>query len=223
MKPNIISLVLLIFAPSAIAQVPNFGKPAGEQNLYGYSAIKYRANTNAWENYSTLQYGITDYLAIGGDAYSDGIHSYLGYTIRTGFKKSDWFSIGAQITPSFNIADNHKFEYVTYALYMNGSISKDSKLFWVTDTWLEQNRSTISSLKQWSYIGYSFDLPGRNNSITPMVGIIHSWMFDQQLDIPFGVFFTHNNISLYAWANDILTNDPRFCFAFDFKFTNAVV
>lgn len=222
MKKIIFAMLFCVMAMAAKAQVPNFGKPAGDQNLYGYSALKYRANTNTWENYTTLQYGITDYLAIGGDLYTDGNSSYMGYTVRTGVKTCDWFSIGAQFTPSFDLGDKHKFAYMTYALYMNGNTTKDGKLFWVTDTWLEQNKTSLTSAKQWTYLGYTFDLPGKANSITPMAGVIHSWKFDQPADLSFGAYFTHNNMSVYAWTNDILTDHPRFCVALEFKFGNKV-
>ena len=222
MRKILLTFCVSLINLSAMAQVPNFGRPAGDQHLYGYNALKFRANTNTWENYTTLQYGITDYIAIGGDLYTDGNNSYMGYTVRTGVKTCNWFSIGAQFTPSFNLGDKHKFAYMTYALYMNGNITKAGKLFWVTNTWLEQNKTVLSSAKQWTYIGYSFELPGSANSITPMAGIIHSWKFDQAADLSFGAYFTHKNMSVYAWTNDILTDHPRFCVALEFKFGNKV-
>lgn len=35
------------------AQVPNFGTTIGDQKLYGYSSMKYRAKADTWETYST--------------------------------------------------------------------------------------------------------------------------------------------------------------------------
>ena len=110
--------------------------------------------------------------------------------------------------------------YLTSALYINGNITKDGKWFYVTDTWLENNEDELTSAKQWSYIGHTFDLPGKGNSITPMVGAIHSWKFDQDVDLSMGCYYSHKNINLYAWANDILTKQPRFVLAVEFAFNN---
>lgn len=218
-------LLLSCFGKCLNAQVPNFGTPCGDQDLYGYSSVKIRANAEKngmsdWTTYSTLQYGISDYLAVGADLSTGGGNANIGYTIRTGIKTCQWFKIGAQFTPSFNLSDKHKFSYMTYALYMNGDISRDGKFFWVTDTWLEQDRNGLNSADQWSYLGYTFSLPGNGNSITPMGGVIHSWKFDRDPDLSLGCYFTHKNISLYAWANDLVTDHPRFVFAIEFKFSN---
>ena len=220
MNKIIILLTLCVCALTSIAQVPNFGTTVGDQKLYGYSALKYRVKANSWETYSTLQYGITDYMQIGADLYTATGNAYIGYTARAGYKFSNYFKLGVQITPSFDLNDQHKFSYLTSALYMNGNITPDGKLFWVTDTWLENNKKELTSAKQWTYLGYTFNLPGNYNSITPMAGIIHSWKFDQDPDLSFGAYFTHKNISLYAWTNDILTRHPRFVVAVEFAFSN---
>ena len=123
MRRILFSICMAIIAIAVQAQVPNFGSTAGNQNLYGYSSMKYRAKAKTWETYSTLQYGITDYMNIGADLYANGTDSYIGYTFRTGKKISSYFSIGAQFTPSFNLGENHKFAYMTEALYMNGNIT----------------------------------------------------------------------------------------------------
>ena len=124
------------------------------------------------------------------------------------------------MTPSFDLNAHHKFSYLTSALYINGNITKDGKWFYVTDTWLENDKDKLTSAKQWSYIGHKFDLPGNGNSITPMVGAIHSWKFDQDVDLSMGCYYSHKNINLYAWANDILTKQPRFIVAVEFAFSN---
>ena len=103
---------------------------------------------------------------------------------------------------------------------MNGNISSDGKLFWVTDTWLENNKNELTSAKQWTYLGYTFSLSGIGNNITPMAGIIHSWKFDQDPDLSFGAYYSHKNINLYVWTKDILTRQPRFVVAIEFAFSN---
>ncbi len=220
MKRILLLNIVLGFGLAVFAQVPNFGSTVGNQNLYGYSALKYRAKTNTWETYSTLQYGVTDYMNFGADLYTSGSDSYIGYTFRTGVKASPYFSIGAQFTPSFNLGESHKFAYMTEALYMNGNVTKDGKMFWVTDTWLEQANHELSSVTQWTYIGYTCHLGGKGNSISPMAGVIHDWKFKSDVDLSFGAYYSHRNINLYAWTNDILTSHPRFVLAIEFKFSN---
>lgn len=226
MKNILLSIIVLFVAIAAKAQVPNFGTTAGDQKLYGYSSMKYRVNAEKngmpdWQTYSTLQYGFTDYLNLGVDLYTGGANAYIGYVVRGGYKFSKYYSLGAQLTPSFSLGDNHKFGYLTSAIYMNGDITKDGRLFWVTDTWLENDKDKLTSAMQWTYLGYTCPLgKSGNNSITPMGGIIHSWKFDQNPDLSLGFYFTHKNINLYAWANDIVTNHPRFILAVEFKFSN---
>lgn len=196
---NRIILFLLVLFPNSIkAQVPNFGTTAGDQKLYGYSAMKYRAKAKTWETYSTLQYGVTDYMNVGADLYYNGSDSYIGYTFRTCKIISPYFSAGAQFTPSFNLGKNHKFAYMTEALYMNGNITRDGRMFWVTNTWLEQANHVLSSVKQWTYLGYTCPLGIKGNSITPMVGIIHDWKFESDVDLSFGAYYSHKNINVYA-------------------------
>ena len=220
MKKLLLFVCVMFIAIAAKAQVPNFGTTAGNQKLYGYSAMKYRAKEKSWETYSTLQYGVTDYMNVGADLYTVGSSTYLGYTFRTGTKISPYFSIGAQFTPSFNLGENHKFAYMTEALYMNGNITKDGRMFWVTDTWLEQTSHEFSSAKQWTYLGYTCPLGNKGNSITPMAGIIHDWKFESDVDLSFGAYYSHKNINVYVWTNDILTDHPRFILAVEFKFSN---
>lgn len=220
-KKNITLLVLLsVISQAAYSQIPNFATTVGDQRLYGYSSLKYRANADVWETYSTLQYGIGNHFQAGVDLYTNGGNSAIGYVVRGGTKVSDYFKIGAQLTPSFDLQSHHKFSYLTSALYINGNLTKDGKWFYVTDTWLENDKDKLTSAKQWSYVGHTFDLPGKANSITPMAGIIHSWKFDQDVDLSMGCFYSHKNINLYAWANDILTKQPRFIVAVEFAFSN---
>ena len=77
MKKTLLTICLMTIAIAAKAQVPNFGTTAGDQKLYGYSAMKYRAKAKTWETYSTLQYGVTDYMNVGADLYYNGSDSYI--------------------------------------------------------------------------------------------------------------------------------------------------
>lgn len=219
-KKSILYVLFLASSMHICAQIPNFGTTVGDQKLYGYSSMKYRAKADTWETYSTLQYGIGNHFQTGVDLYTNGAANYIGYIVRGGTKINDYLKIGAQLTPSFDLNDHHKFCYLTSALYINGNITKDGKWFYVTDTWLENNEDELTSAKQWSYIGHTFALPGKGNSITPMVGAIHSWKFDQDVDFSMGCYYSHKNINLYAWANDVLTKQPRFVLAVEFAFSN---
>jgi hypothetical protein len=220
MRKILLILFAIILKFGAVAQIPNFGTTVGDQKLYGYSSLKYRVNSDTWETYSTIQYGFSNYFQTGADLYTIGGKSYIGYVVRGGYKVCNNFKIGAQLTPSFDLGNNHKFSYLTSALYINGNISQDGKLFYVTDTWFENDKSTLTSAKQWSYLGYTIPLRGNSNSITPMAGIIHSWKFDKDVDLSFGCYYSHKNVNLYAWTNDILTKHPRFILAIEFAFSN---
>lgn len=220
MRKYIFLCVLLFLVLGVEAQIPNFGTTVGEQRLYGYSSLKYRANANIWETYSTLQYGIGNHFQMGLDLYTNGSDSYIGYIVRSGTKVNDYFKVGAQITPSFSLHDNHKFSYLTSALYINGNLTKNGKWFYVTNTWLENDKDKLTSVKQWSYVGHTFELFGKKNCLTPMVGVIHSWKFDQDVDLSMGFYYTYKKINLYAWTNDILTKQPRFVVAVEFAFSN---
>lgn len=220
MKKITFTFLLAVLSISMSAQIPNFGTTIGDQKLYGYSSMKYRVLADTWETYSTLQYGIGNHFQCGADLYTNGSTAYLGYVVRGGVKLADFFKIGAQLTPSFDLGDNHKFGYLTSAIYINGDLSNDGNLFYVADTWFENDRERLRSAMQWAYLGYHFNLGKRGNGITPMVGAIYSWEFDRPVDLSIGCYYTYKNINFYAWANDVLTNHPRFVLAIEFSFSN---
>lgn len=216
MKKIILSvLVLMIFCCAIYAQVPYFAGTVGNNKLYGYTSLKFRPGINAQETYTTFQYGIGNYTAAGLDLYTSGGSSYIGYLFRTGKKLSKWFGIGGQITPSFDLSENMKFSYLTTALYMNGAISKDGNFFWCSNTWWGVNNDSPFTLTNWEYLGYAFTL--RNgHCITPMVGTIHSWKFNQDVDIAVGLYYSIKSWNIYLWGNDFLKNHPRVVVGGDF-------
>lgn len=211
---------LIVFSTGTLAQIPNFATTVGNQKLYGYSSMKYRASVRTWEAYSTLQYGIGSHLQCGADLYTTGTTTYLGYVVRGGMRLADSFKIGAQLTPSFDLGHNHKFGYLTSAIYINGDISKNGNLFYVTDTWFENDTDGLRSAMQWAYLGYHFSMRKRDNCITPMIGSIYSWKFDRSVDLSMGCYYTYKNINFYAWINDVLTDHPRIVLAIEFSFFN---
>ena len=208
-------LIVLLIATTAMAQVPYFAGTVGNNKLYGYTSLKVRPGKNAQETYTTFQYGLGNYTAVGLDLYTGTGSNYAGYLFRAGKKISKWFGIGGQITPSFDLSNNFKFSYLTTALYMNGAISQDGIFFWCSNTWWGVNDGSPYTLTNWEYLGYAFSL--RNgHSITPMVGTIHSWKFDQDVDIAAGLYYTIKNWNIYLWGNDFLKDHPRLVVGVDF-------
>ena len=67
MKRVLFSLLLSIVSIGALAQVPYWGATVGEGKVYGYTSVKFRPGVNAMQNYTTLQFGITDWFSLGTD------------------------------------------------------------------------------------------------------------------------------------------------------------
>lgn len=217
MKKKSLIIVALFITICASAQVPYFGQAPGNNKLYGYTSVKFRPGINSIETYNTFQYGITDYAAIGVDYYTGVNSANMGYMLRAGYKINQWFSIGGTATPSFDLSDNFKFSYFTGGVFMNGSITNNSRFFWCTNTWFGIYKDNSYTVTQFSYLGYEFALEN-GDAITPMAGIAHSWKFDEKLDIAAGFYYTHKNWNLYVWGNDFLKINPRLVVGIDFKF-----
>ena len=215
MKKLALILVAMIITITATAQVPYFAGTVGDGKLYGYTSLKFRPGKNAQETYTTFQYGIGNFTAAGLDLYTSNGSSYIGGLFRAGKKLSQWFGIGGQITPSFDLSNSMKFSYLTTALYMNGAITNDGKLFWCSNTWWGVNKDAPFTLTNWEYLGYTFALKN-GHSISPMIGAIHSWKFDQDIDLALGAYYTIKNWNIYLWGNDLLKKNPRVVLGIDF-------
>lgn len=216
MKRLYIVAVLLFVAFFAKAQVPYFAGTAGDGNLYGYTSLKFRPSINAQESYTTFQYGITDYAAVGTDIYTYNNSVYWGFLSRGGYKFNKWYGIGIQATPSFDMGNNFEFNYLTLGLYQNGAITSDGNLFWVSNTWAGINRNAENTWNQWWYLGYYIDLKDAGG-ITPMLGCLHDWKFQNQADFAAGFYYTYKSWNFYVWGNDFFRNTPRLVFGIDFK------
>lgn len=217
---KIFLLILALAANSiAFAQVPNFAGTAGKDNIYGYFSFKARPGINKQETYSTIQYGATNWMALGADYYTGIGQRYLGITARFGkLPLAKWFNVGAQFTPSFDLEDNFKYSYLTSALYINGDISSDGKLFYVADTWYTVNRGEAeNTIDQWLYLAYTFPF-NNGHSITPMLGTIYSWKFDRDPDLALGAYYSIGKCNLYLWGNDFFKKNPRIVLGLEFKF-----
>ena len=120
---------------AAFSQVPFFAGTAGNGNLYGYTSLKICTGHNAQETYSCLQYGIGDQIAVGADISANGDKAYWGTIVRWGKQICPYFGIGAQVTPALDLTDNLKYGHTTAALFLNGNITTNGKLFWCSNTW----------------------------------------------------------------------------------------
>lgn len=214
-----ILLVIIFFLLSTLmgkAQIPYFAGTAGDGNLYGYTSIKSRPGQNSQETYTCFQYGIGNQVATGVDIYTGGGNANWGVLARWGKKINPYFYIGGQVTPSFNLNDNFKYSYTTAALYLNGNITRDGKLFWCSNTWWGINRDADNSISNWEFLGYTFGL-SNGHGITPMVGCIHDWKFNNEADLTAGVYYSIGKWNVYIWGNDFFKENPRVVIGVDFK------
>lgn len=215
---KILTIIVFTFITVAIyAQVPYFSGTVGDAKLYGYTSLKTRPGINNLETYTTFQYGVTDYVSGGLDLYTSPNSAYMGLLIRGGYKFNKRIGVGVQITPSFNLNDNFKFSYLTSALYLNGAITDDGKLFWCSNTWWGVNKGADNTITNWEYLGYAVPLKN-GDSITPMMGMTHSWQFDEDPDMAAGFYYTHKNWNFYLWGNDFFKFHPRAVVGVDFTF-----
>lgn len=215
MRRVIIILTVLSLSMSAIAQIPYFAGTVGDGKLYGYSSLKVRPGINKQETYTTFQYGLGDHFATGIDLYTGPDCAYWGGLLRYGLGISKWYQIGAEVTPSFDLNNSFRFAYLTSAIYMNGAITRDGRLFWCSNTWWIVNKDVDNTFFNYEYLGYTVPLK-HGRSVTPMLGAIHSWKFDKDIDLAAGFYYTFGNWNLYLWGNDFLTAHPRFVIGLDF-------
>ena len=205
----------LLFSYMAVAQIPYYAGTVGDGLLYGYTSVKCRPGINHQETYSTLQYGLGNHFATGIDLYTGPNCSYWGALLRYGNKFSQWLNIGGEVISSFNPNDSFHFSYLTTGLYMNGALSCDGRLFWCTNSWWVANKGADDTWSNYEYLGYSIKLKN-GHSITPLVGAIHSWKFDQDVDVAAGFYYTIKNWTMYVWGNDFLKEHPRLVAGLEF-------
>lgn len=215
MKKTLLTTLFALISMLTYAQIPYFSGTVGDGKLYGYTSIKARPGINAQETYSTFQYGVGDHVAVGMDLYTGVGSEYWGANVRYGHKFNKWFGIGGEVTPSFNLNDNFKYSYTTAAMYMNGAITKDGKLFWCSNTWWGINNGADNTITNYEYLGYSVNFKN-GHAITPMVGAIHSWKLDQDVDLAAGFYYTIKNWNFYLWGNDFFKDHPRLIVGVDF-------
>lgn len=216
MRKSVLLLVILLTINVVVkAQVPYFAGTVGKGALYGYTSLKFRPGVNMQETYTCFQYGVSEHTVTGVDVYAGLNSAYVGVLVRGGYKINKWFGIGGQLTPSFDLNASMHFTYMTAAMYMNGDITSDGRMFWCSNTWFGINRGSDNTISQWSYLGYTIPT-SKNQSLTPMVGAIHSWRFDRDADLAIGVYYSLGKWNIYLWGNDLLTEYPRFVVGIDF-------
>lgn len=214
-KLLVFTLTGLLLATKAVAQIPYFAATVGNGKLYGYSSLKTCPGVNEQTTYTCFQYGLGDHFATGIDISTTPDCTYWGTLVRYGTGFSKWFNVGIQATPAFNLSNNFHFAHLRSALYLNGAITTDSRLFWSTNTYWGVNDSDDNTLTNYEYMGYT--IPFRNGqSLTPMIGAIHSWKFDNNVDLAFGCYYTIKNWNFYLWGNDILKSHPHLTIGIDF-------
>ena len=205
----------LLLSFKAIAQIPYYAGTVGDGLLYGYTSVKYRPGINHQETYSTFQYGLSSEFAAGIDLYTGPSSGYWGALLRYGHKYSQWLNIGGEVMSSFDLNNNFRFSYLTSGLYMNGALSRDGRLFWCSNSWWVANKESDDTWSNYEYVGYTFKLKN-GHSITPLAGTIHSWKFDQDIDVAAGFYYTIKNWTVYVWGNDFLNNHPRMVLGVEF-------
>ena len=214
---NLIIILCLWLSVSlrTFAQIPYFAATVGDGKLYGYTSLKARPGINHQETYTTFQYGLGDHFATGIDLYTGPDCAYWGALVRYGVKLCQWFNVGAEVIPSFNLNDSFRFSYLTSGLYLNGAITGDEHLFWCTNTWWVVNDGADDAYFNYEYLGYTIPLKD-DRSITPMIGAVHSWRLNQDPEPAAGLYFTFKNWNIYLWGHDFLHSHPRLVVGIDF-------
>ena len=215
MKKYVFIALTLLSSPRAIAQIPYFAGTVGDGKLYGYSSVKFRPGVNRQETYSTFQYGLGDHVATGIDLYTGPDCAYWGALVRYGMKFSKWFQAGGEVIPSFDLNDSFRFAYLTSGLYLNGAISSNGRLFWASNTWWGVRKGNDNTFSNYEYLGYTIPL-GEGRSVTPMAGVLHSWLMDEDADAAAGGYVTLGPWNLYVWGNNLLKSHPRVVIGIDF-------
>ena len=214
-KRGLLSLLLLCAFYTVRAQVPYFAETVGNGKIYGYTSLKVRTGIDDIESYNTVQIGLGKHFALGADLSVNGHESYYGFLFRGGYEFSPFFNAGVQLTPSFDLSDRFRFDYLTAALYLNGAVTRNNRLFWVSNTWYGINRGTKNTVNQWLYLGYNIRFK-KDRGLTPMAGIIYSWEFDNAPDLAVGAYYSFKKFNLYLWSDRIFRSHPRFVIGIDF-------
>ena len=217
MKRILTGLFFSVIACTTFAQVPYWGGTVGKEKVYGYTSVKFRPGINALQNYTTLQFGVTDWFSVGTDLYADREAVNHGLYLRFGKKWNKWISTGIQTSYVSDLRDNYKFVNVSTGLIFNGFIIPSGYLTWTSNTWMTFNRDGNHTYEHWLYLGSNIVF-NEKHSLYPMIGIVHDWKFQQPVDLAVGAWYTYKHYSFYLWGNDFFKENPRVTVAVDFTF-----
>lgn len=217
MKKLLLSLFMTTICMSSFSQVPYYGATVGKDHFFGYHSLKVRPGINNQRTYTTFQFGLTDWFSLGTDLTTGPGEKYIGYYWRVGKNFSQWFSVGIQMAPTFDLDNSHKFGYLNTGLFLNGDITSDGKVFWCANTWHTRNRDGNHSLDQYWYLAGKLPIT-ENSSFWPHIGLVHSWFFNSDPDLAAGFFYVYKHYSFYLWGNDFFKEHPRLTLAVDFTF-----
>ena len=217
MKRILTGLFFSVISCTMYAQVPYWGGTVGKERVYGYTSVKFRPGINALQNYTTLQFGVTDWFSVGTDLYADRESVNHGLYLRLGKKWNKWISTGVQTAYVSDIRDNYKFTIVSTVLIFNGFIIPSGYLTWTSNTWMTFNRDGNNIYEHWLYLGSNIIFNDKH-SLFPMVGVVHDWKFQSEVDLAVGAWYTYDKYSIYIWGNDFFKVHPRITVAIDFTF-----
>ena len=79
------------------------------------------------------------------------------------------------------------------------------------------NRDGNNIYEHWFYLGSNIVINDKN-SFFPMVGVVHDWKFQNEVDLAVGAWYTYDKYSIYIWGNDFFKVHPRITVAIDFTF-----
>ena len=208
-------LVILVVGIRLSAQVPYFGACPEKGLFTGYTSLSYYTADNAWDSYTFFQYAFTDYLAGGMHIDASKYGATWGPEIRGGYNVSDYFMFSLHVMSSFDLTDKFKFSYVSNGLYMEGTILKDRKLFWLTNTYCNVFRGGSTDINQLWYLGSDIPLGGEH-TLTPMVAFTHSWKFNEDPNLDIGLMYVYKNWSFFAWCGEIISGKPYISLGIEF-------
>lgn len=215
MRKVLLILLCLGLSLNAMAQMPYFKAQTGLDSKV-FISTSLSSSGSGLGTHSTVQYreGI---IGMGLDFTSGAAGNYLGVTFRLIRDYSKYFNFSLKVTPSFNLKDKMKLKYTTINFYLNGAITKDEKLFWLSNTDWYSNNFWYGIFTQYTYLAYQIDL-FNNFSLTPFVGETHSWRLDGPVDITTGLSIDYERFALTFTASRLIHTPATFCLCLNTRF-----
>ncbi len=217
MKKTLLLLLFTIITSTAFSQIPFYATPLGKGTIYGYFEYQFQPGENNQGAYTYWQYGLTNWLDLGFDFQAGVDYHSTAFTAKLGYTFSKWFSIGAMIQPWFNSSDKFKFGGLLNTVLLQGSLTNNEKLFWLTNTEIGCFDDLTDYYNQQWCLGYNFEL--KNGDILgPMTGIKHSLHFNEDVKPFLGLYYNHKRLGVYLWGNSLAESKPEFSVGLEFTF-----